>query len=109
MMIPIVLAFLPMLWGCVNFLQASRKKDDAEKNSYKIYGKIKVVIGLITGAFLAYLYCSFDFFTGHMGTTVALIICWLIVTLCNLVAHVKIGLDEYDMKQNEKVEESDDE
>lgn len=109
MIIPIILAFLPVLFGFINFLQACMKKDNTEKSNYKIYGKIKVVIGLITGLFLTYLYCSFEFFSGHMGTTVALIICWLIITFCNILAHVKIGLDEYDTQQKKKLENHDDE
>lgn len=88
-----------MILGCINLIQSYQKKDAAEKHNYKIHGTIKTVIGVITGLFLTFLYCSFDFFSGHMGTTVAIIFCWLIITLCNLVAHVKIGLDEYD-KQN---------
>ena len=96
MIILITLAVLPLLWGLINLIQAKLEKDNDIKHSRNTYGKVKVVIGLISGAFLTFLYTTIDFFSGHYGFMVALILCWLIVSTCNVVAHVKLGMEEYD-------------
>lgn len=96
MVILITLAWFPFLCGIISLLQAMRQKDENMKHSTKTYGKAKFVIGFITGIFLTFLYTTIDFFSGHYGFMVAMIICWLIVSACNVVAYVKLGMEEYD-------------
>ena len=98
-MMLIVLAFLPMFWGIYNIIK-SRKQADKEKHAYVVYGKIKIGIGLITGLFLTYVYTAYDFFSSNFGATLAIVICWVIVTICNIAAQVKLGLEEYDAEHS---------
>lgn len=96
MIILIVLAFFPFLWGIVNLIQAKTAKTEELKHSFFVYGKLKTIIGLITGLFLTFLYTSISFFSGHYGFMVALILCWIVVSVCNVTAYVKLGMEEYD-------------
>jgi phosphatidylglycerophosphate synthase len=96
MAILLTLAFLPFVWGIVNLIQSKTNKTEEGKHASFVYGKVKTAIGFISGLFLSVLYLSYDFFTGHYGFMVALIICWVIISTCNVIGYVKLGMEEYD-------------
>lgn len=104
-MMLIALAILPLMFGIIQLIQSFIKKTESDKKYYRTYGLIKIVIGAISGCFLSYIYLSYDFFTQQYGSMFALIICWFIINACNVVAHVKLGMEEYDRQQAEKQEE----
>lgn len=105
MVLLITLALFPLLCGIFQLIQSIIKKTDEEKRYYRAYGKIKTIIGAIAGCFLSYLYLSYDFFTQRYGSMIALIICWIIISACNVAAHVKLGMEDYDRQQANKNEE----
>lgn len=101
----IFLACFPLLYGIFQLIQSCVKKTESEKKAYRIHGIVKSVIGLLTGMFLSYIYMSYGFFAQRYGSMVALIICWIILTVCNVAAQTKIGIDEYDKNQLKDKEE----
>ena len=105
MVILITLAVLPFIWGIINLIQSKASTDESIKHSRFVYGQLKTIIGLITGIFLTFLYTTVEFFSGHYGFMVALIICWLIVSTCNVIAYVKLGMEEYDRTHPQKTDD----
>ena len=105
MFVLICLACLPLMYGIFQLIQCCFKKTASEKKYCKVHGTVKSVVGLLTGVFLSYVYVSYEFFTQKFGSMLALIICWIILTICNVAAQTKIGIDEYDKKQLEDNEE----
>ena len=98
------LACMPMLYGIFQLIQSCFKKNEVAKKYCRVHGTVKTLVGLFTGIFLSYVYLSYTFFLQRTGSTVALIVCWIILTFCNVIAQTKISLDEYDKTQTENEE-----